>query len=78
MSTKNTIKRAKIVMGVLTLLLAAIGFYGAYNTGLYILGVSEGNLETYKFSLTLVLASMFTLSIAFVIYEQYISSMRRK
>jgi len=73
--------KAKWILGALTIILGALGFYEAYKVALYILNMAPGSLATYSEGVRTLFYVMFILAIAFVIYDRLeakIKSQRRQ
>ncbi len=70
MVSADTLGKFRKILGLFTIILGAIGIYEAYEVALYILNLKTGTLETYSFSMTVMIYSLFILAILFVIYNR--------
>lgn len=68
MVSVDTVGKFRKILGFFTIILGAIGIYEAYEVALYILNLKTGTLETYSFSMTVMIYSLFMLAMLFVIY----------
>lgn len=75
---EKTLVRARQILGLITIVLGALGFYKVYQITLYILNLQPGTLETYSSNVSHLIYIVFVLAIAFVVYDRLEAQLKKK